>query len=86
MAANQSSLQRAKKLRETIFGAGGGAGKTIKRVTTSLQEMQTFLLPYDPTTCQLLNSTSHRLGKESRMIRRFIDRARHSSDEAVETL
>ncbi|KAI8542021.1 hypothetical protein RHMOL_Rhmol08G0106800 [Rhododendron molle] len=84
IAANQSSLQRTKKLEETVLGAGGEARKTILKVTDAMNEMQKLLLPYDPRTCSLLNSTSYQLGRESRLIRNFGRKYEHSISKAIQ--
>lgn len=84
IAANQSSFKRTKKLEETVLGAGGEARKTIRKVTDAMTEMQNVLLPYDPKTCTLLNSTSYQLGKEARLIRKFGRKYEHSISKAIQ--
>ncbi|XP_052197097.1 uncharacterized protein LOC127804290 [Diospyros lotus] len=71
IAANQSCLQRTRKLKATVLGAGDTARRTIRKVTAAMDQMQKLLLPYDPKTADLLNSTHLRLGHEWRMIGKF---------------
>ncbi|KAK9285829.1 hypothetical protein L1049_025030 [Liquidambar formosana] len=85
LAANQSTLRRTKKLKETILRAGGDARRTIRKVTKAFKEMQHHLLPYDPDTSFRLNITTHRLGKESRIIQRFVQKNGHSINLAIQT-
>ncbi|KAI3451919.1 hypothetical protein Pfo_008584 [Paulownia fortunei] len=86
IAANQKSLQRAEKLEETIFGAGDDASRTIGKVKATLQHMQTFLLPYDSKTCDLLDLIGHRLRNVSLNIHSFVENTRKSWDRAIQTL
>ncbi|GFY93729.1 hypothetical protein Acr_09g0001750 [Actinidia rufa] len=84
IAANQSSFQRTRKLKETVLGAGEDARKTIRKVTEAMNQMQKLLLPYDPKTCDLLNSTSRQLGRESRVIRNFDRKNERSINKAIQ--
>ncbi|XP_057500308.1 uncharacterized protein LOC130784448 [Actinidia eriantha] len=84
IAANQSSFQRTKKLKETVLGAGEDARKTIRKVTEAMNQMQKLLLPYDPKTCDLLNSTSRQLGRESQVIRNFDRKNERSINKAIQ--
>ncbi|KAA8531565.1 hypothetical protein F0562_006274 [Nyssa sinensis] len=84
-AANQSSQKRTKRVEETILGAGVGARGTIQKVTKAIVQMQNLLCPYDPITCQLLNSTADRLRRESQIIHYFVQKNRHSFDQAIQS-
>ncbi|XWS41767.1 hypothetical protein CRYUN_Cryun17cG0111400 [Craigia yunnanensis] len=84
IAANQSSLQKTKKLKSTIVNAGEDVSKSIRKVITALTRIQYLLLPYDRKTSQQLNVTTHRLGKESRTIRNFVRSHEHSINVAIQ--
>ncbi|KAL2551958.1 hypothetical protein Fot_05577 [Forsythia ovata] len=86
IAANQKSLQRANKLKETICDVGRDSSQAIRRVNMAFIDMQAFLHPYDPGTCHQLNLTTHRLRRESISIQQFVDKTRQSSDQAVKIL
>lgn len=79
-------MHRTRKLKETLFGAGDNVQQTIGRVTIGLQDMEILLRPYKHHTCQLLNETTRRLDKGSQEIHGFLDKNRHTSNQAVETL
>lgn len=72
-------------MKRTILKMGGDARHTIKQIIKAMTEMQTILLPYDPTTSLSLNITTHRLGKESRVILGFVHKSGHSIDQAIHT-
>ncbi|XWS29698.1 hypothetical protein CRYUN_Cryun24cG0052500 [Craigia yunnanensis] len=84
IAANQSSLQKAKQLKNTFVNAGEDVCKSIRKIITAMTRIQYVLLPYDRKTSQQLNVTTHRLGKESRTIRNFIRSHEHSINVAIE--
>ncbi|KAM7510486.1 hypothetical protein LguiB_009361 [Lonicera macranthoides] len=86
MAANQITVHRTRKLKETLFGAGDAVQQTIGRVTIGLQDMEILLRPYKHRTCELLNETTRQLDKGSQEIHGFVDKNRHTSNQAVETL
>ncbi|GMJ03849.1 hypothetical protein like AT5G67550 [Hibiscus trionum] len=83
IAASQVSLQRTQKLENTVVLAGHDATISIRKLITAMTRMQYLLLPYDQNTAQKLNKTTHRLGKESRMINDFITSHKHSFDVAI---
>ncbi|KAL4333001.1 hypothetical protein GQ457_07G007130 [Hibiscus cannabinus] len=83
IAANQISLQRTKKLENTLVLAGHDVTISIRKLITAMTRMQYLLLPYDQKTAQELNVTAHRLGKESRMINNFITSHKHSLSVAI---
>ncbi|KAK8521625.1 hypothetical protein V6N12_031519 [Hibiscus sabdariffa] len=83
IAANQISLQRTKKLENTLVLAGHDVTISIRKLITAMTRMQYLLLPYDQKTAQELNVTAHRLGKESRMINNFITSHKHSLNVAI---
>ncbi|XP_027179251.1 uncharacterized protein LOC113778156 isoform X2 [Coffea eugenioides] len=85
-AASKSSQKRANRLVDTVFGAASDASGAMRRVINSLVDMQALLRPYDPQTCNLLNVTSHRLRRESLLIKDFVAKTKHPSHEAVEIL
>ena len=85
-AASKSSQKRANMLVDTVFGAASDASGAMRRVINSLVDMQALLRPYDPQTCNLLNVTSHRLRRESLLIKDFVAKTKHPSHEAVEIL
>ncbi|KAB1214913.1 hypothetical protein CJ030_MR5G024519 [Morella rubra] len=85
LASIQSTLWRTEKLKRTILKMGGDARQAIQKVIHAMTEMQFLLLPYDPNTSLTLNTTSHRLGRESRIIRSFVDKTGHSFDLAIHT-
>lgn len=64
---------------------GRDASQTIQKVITSLTKMQSLLLPYDPNISMSLNTTIDRLGRESHVIRRFVDKNGHSIDRAIQS-
>nr|XP_027077763.1 uncharacterized protein LOC113701352 isoform X4 [Coffea arabica] len=82
-AASKSSQKRANMLVDTVFGAASDASGAMRRVINSLVDMQALLRPYDPQTCNLLNVTSHRLRRESLLIKDFVAKTKHPSHEAV---
>ncbi|XVF61359.1 hypothetical protein PTKIN_Ptkin08bG0123500 [Pterospermum kingtungense] len=84
IAANQSSLQRTKKLRNTVLKAGEDVRVSIRKLITAMTRIQFLLLPYDQKTSHKLNVTTHRLGKESRTIRNFVSSHEHSIDVAIQ--
>ncbi|CAI9766868.1 unnamed protein product [Fraxinus pennsylvanica] len=86
IAANQKSLQRANKLKETICDVGRDSSQAIRRVNIALIDMQVLLQPYDPGTCHQLNLTTHRLRRESITIQQFVYVTRQSSDQADKIL
>lgn len=83
MAANKSCLKRTNKLKETIFQAARNTSKAMRRVINTLVEMQHFLTPYDASTCNLLNVTTHRLRRESLSIQEFVGNIEQPSKEAL---
>ncbi|KAK6287744.1 PREDICTED: uncharacterized protein LOC18611294 isoform X1 [Theobroma cacao] len=85
IAANQRSLQRIKKLKNTIVSAGDDVSKSIRRLITAMTRIQYLLLPYDRKTSQELNVTTHRLGKESRTIQNFVRSHERPIDVAIQT-
>ncbi|KAF8410232.1 hypothetical protein HHK36_002755 [Tetracentron sinense] len=85
LATNQSSLWRTKKLKETLLGAVQDARRTIRKVTRVMKEMHHLLRPYDPRICFRLNSTSHKLEKESKIIQQVVHKNQHSIDHAIQT-
>ncbi|KAL3844673.1 hypothetical protein ACJIZ3_002076 [Penstemon smallii] len=86
IASNQKSLERTKKLEETIFGAGDDACQTIGKIKLTLIQMQTFIRQFDSKTSHLLDLITHRLRKESLTIQSFIEKTRESCDRALQTL
>lgn len=64
---------------------GRDASQTIQKVMTSLTKMQALLLPYDPNISMSLNTTINQLGRESHVIRRFVDKNGHSIDRAIQS-
>ncbi|XP_016479908.1 uncharacterized protein LOC107801139 isoform X1 [Nicotiana tabacum] len=86
LAANNGFEHRVERLRQTIFDAGGDTRQTIRRVIKVLLNMQTVLSPYDSVANQMLNLTTHRLRRGSIMIQQFVDKTRHSSNEAITSL
>lgn len=85
LAANHSTLWRTEKIIRTIVTMGRDASQTIQKVITSLTKMQSLLLPYDPNISMSLNTTIDRLGRESHVIRRFVDKNGHSIDHAIQS-
>ncbi|TYJ10800.1 hypothetical protein E1A91_A11G233100v1 [Gossypium mustelinum] len=84
IAANQISQHRTKKLKNTLVKAGHEVTISIRRLITAMTRMQYLLLPYDQKTSSRLNVTTHRLGRESRMIRNFVRNHEHSLDVAIQ--
>ncbi|KAK6923152.1 hypothetical protein RJ641_011456 [Dillenia turbinata] len=85
IAANLGFLKRTKRLEETLLGAGGEARLRIQNATDALNNMQILLRPYDQPICDRLNVTSSQLEKESRTLRSFIHKSKHSIDAAIQT-
>uniref|UniRef100_A0A5B7AY35 Uncharacterized protein n=1 Tax=Davidia involucrata TaxID=16924 RepID=A0A5B7AY35_DAVIN len=85
ITTNQNTQKRTKRLEETVIGAGGGARRTIRKVTKAMEEMQNLLRPYDPKTCHILNLTANRLRRESQMIHFFVTKNEHSIDQAIQS-
>ncbi|XP_010559144.1 PREDICTED: uncharacterized protein LOC104827634 [Tarenaya hassleriana] len=85
IAANQSSRSRLQKLENTIANAGEDVHRTIGTVVESMTKIQYLLLPYDQQTTKLLNITTHRLAKESRIIQRFVHENKRSINLAIQT-
>ncbi|KAK9670256.1 hypothetical protein RND81_13G189600 [Saponaria officinalis] len=83
LGANQKTVQRTNKLKETVLGAGNVARRTIHKVNKVMNTIQTLLCPYDQTTCVLLNTTSYQLGTQSRSIRQFMLKNGHTIDQAI---
>ncbi|CAH2043250.1 unnamed protein product [Thlaspi arvense] len=83
IAANQSSKNKTEEMKETIDKAGDDVERNIRTVITSLTKIQYLLLPYDQKTTHLLNVTSHRLGKGSRLIQSFVHHNGRSIDLAI---
>lgn len=86
LAANNDFEHRVERLRQTIFDAGGDTRYTIRRVIKVLLSMQTLLSPYNSQADQMLNVTTHRLRRGSITIQQFVDKTRHTSNEAIRTL
>ncbi|XP_030474109.2 uncharacterized protein LOC115691566 isoform X1 [Syzygium oleosum] len=85
LAANQRSHHRMRRLKETILKAGQDAHRIIRRIITTMTEMEYILLPYEPVVSFQLNLTTHQLGKESRVIQHFVQKNGHSIDLAIQT-
>ncbi|KAF8017307.1 hypothetical protein BT93_H2482 [Corymbia citriodora subsp. variegata] len=85
LAANQRSHHRMRRLKETILKAGEDARQTIQTIITAMTEMEYLLLPYEPVVSFRLNLTTHRLGKESRVIQHFVQTNSHSINLAIQT-
>lgn len=68
---------------ETIDKAGEDVERNIRTVIVSLTKIQYLLLPYDQKTTHLLNVTTHRLGKGSRLIQSFLHHNGRSIDLAI---
>ncbi|ESQ31248.1 hypothetical protein EUTSA_v10005509mg [Eutrema salsugineum] len=83
IAANQSSKNKTEGMKETIDKAGEDVERNIRTVITSLTKIQYLLLPYDHETTHLLNVTTHRLGKGSRLIHSFVHHNGRSIDLAI---
>ncbi|OVA11858.1 hypothetical protein BVC80_8347g6 [Macleaya cordata] len=83
LAANRNFLWRTKKIEQTLLGAAGDARQSIRKVAKAMQEMQQVLRPYNETKFSWLNSTSVKLEKESRNIRRVVYSNRRSIDLAI---
>ncbi|CAN8251456.1 unnamed protein product [Cochlearia groenlandica] len=83
IAANQSSYKKTEEIKERIDKAGEDVERNMRNVIVSLTKIQYLLLPYDQKTTHLLNVTSHRLGKGSRLIRSFVHRNVRSIDLAI---
>ncbi|KAL1196473.1 hypothetical protein V5N11_023164 [Cardamine amara subsp. amara] len=83
IAANQNSKNRTVEMKETIDKAGEDVERNIRTVIVSLTKIQYLLLPYDPKTTHLLNVTTHRLGKGSRLIHSFLRHNGRSIDLAI---
>ncbi|KAK4367839.1 hypothetical protein RND71_011631 [Anisodus tanguticus] len=86
LAANNGFEHRVERVRQTIFDAGGDTRHTIRRVIKVLLNMQTLLSPYNSQADQMLNVTTHRLRRGSITIQQFVDKTRHTSNEAIKTL
>ncbi|XP_010484480.1 PREDICTED: uncharacterized protein LOC104762795 [Camelina sativa] len=84
IAANQSSKNRTEEMKETIDKAGEDVERNIRTVIVSLTKIQYLLLPYDQNTTHLLNVTTHRLGKGSRLIQSFLRHNGRSIDLAIQ--
>lgn len=80
------SISKTKILIETVLSVGDDARRSIHRINKVLREMQTLLDQYDKSASHFFNSTRHLLRKESRTIRRFVDKSSRSGDQAIETL
>lgn len=85
LTANQRSHHRMRRLKETILKVGEDARRTIRRIITAMTEMEYLLLPYEPVVSFRLNLTTHRLGKESRVIQHFVQTNGHSINLAIQT-
>jgi hypothetical protein len=83
IAANQRSKNRTEEMKETIDKAGEDVNQNIRTVIVSLTKIQYLLLPYDQNTTHLLNVTTHRLGKGSRLIQSFLHHKGRSIDLAI---
>ncbi|KZV19210.1 hypothetical protein F511_09951 [Dorcoceras hygrometricum] len=86
IAANQKSMEGAKKLEKTLCDAGNDAHQAIGEVKNTLLQIQTVLLPYDSKTCKLLDFITRRLRKGSLSIQKFIAQTRKSYLQAIQTL
>ncbi|EXB94041.1 hypothetical protein L484_009385 [Morus notabilis] len=85
LLANQSSVRRMDKLKGTLFSVGGDARRSIRKVVNAMTQMQYLLVPYDPSMAVTLNTTTRRLGSESRAVQCFIEKNGHSIDRAIQT-
>jgi len=74
-----------RRLKETVLKAGEDARRTIRRIIATMTEMEYVLLPYEPVVAFRLNLTTHQLGKESRVIQRFVQTNGHSINLAIQT-
>ncbi|XP_059639662.1 uncharacterized protein LOC132282046 [Cornus florida] len=84
IVANRRTFHRTRKVKETIVGAVGDARETIQRVTSTMEDMQNLLGPYDPHTIVLLHSTASGLGRESQMIQQFVRKKERLIDKAIQ--
>ena len=71
-------------LKGTIFSVGGDARRSLKSVMKAMTHMQYLLVPYDPSMAMPLNTTTHRLGNESRIVQYFVDKNSRSIDHAIQ--
>ncbi|XP_019173273.1 PREDICTED: uncharacterized protein LOC109168873 [Ipomoea nil] len=86
LVADKGSLHRTKKLTETILDAGSDAQRTMQSTKGILLSIQTLIDPYDSNTSHMLNVTTHMLRRDSLSIQSFIDKTRHSGNEAIVAL
>ncbi|KAM7263365.1 hypothetical protein ACFE04_001048 [Oxalis oulophora] len=85
LAANQSSMKRTKRLKNTILDAGQNVQQAIRKVITGLTEIQYQLLPYDPQMTHQLNLTTHQLRRESRVIHNYVQKNGHYVNMGIQT-
>ncbi|XP_057542915.1 uncharacterized protein LOC130821247 isoform X1 [Amaranthus tricolor] len=86
IAENHKTFEAAKKVKETLVGAGNEARRTIHKINKAVSSIQSLLCPYDQPTCLLLNSTAQQLGTQSYNIKKFIINNDHSIDQALRAL
>ncbi|XP_062073444.1 uncharacterized protein LOC133777727 isoform X2 [Humulus lupulus] len=83
LLANQSSMKRMENLKGTILSVGGEVRRSLKHVMKAMTHMQYLLVPYDPSMASTLNTTTHRLGNESRIVQNFVDKNGRSIERAI---
>ncbi|KAM6564157.1 hypothetical protein CsatB_024155 [Cannabis sativa] len=84
LLANQSSMKRMENLKGTILSVGGEVRRSLKHVMKAMTHMQYLLVAYDPTMASTLNTTTHRLGSESRIVQYFVDKNGQSIERAIQ--
>nr|GMC57636.1 uncharacterized protein LOC109168873 [Ipomoea batatas] len=86
LVADNGSLHKTKKLMGTIIDAGSDAQRTMQSTKGILLSIQTVIDTYDSHASHMLNVTTHMLRRDSLSIQNFIDKTRHSGNEAILTL
>ncbi|XP_060970406.1 uncharacterized protein LOC133037362 isoform X2 [Cannabis sativa] len=84
LLANQSSMKKMENLKGTILSVGGEVRRSLKHVMKAMTHMQYLLVAYDPTMASTLNTTTHRLGSESRIVQYFVDKNGQSIERAIQ--
>ncbi|KAI9074617.1 hypothetical protein K1719_043458 [Acacia pycnantha] len=83
--ANQRSLKRTEKLKDSVLGIGEDALSTLSRSIKKMKQMQYLLLPYNQQITGNLSTTIESFRGNSHVIRRFIVSSGRIFDKAINT-
>lgn len=85
LVANQRTLKRTEKLKDSVLGVGEEALSTLSRVIKKMKEMEYLLLPYNQQITGDLNTTIESFRSNSLVIRHFLVSTGRTFDKAIDT-